>query len=344
MAENVDDRGDFLDEVDEISPKEQLEIDIAAAEAYVLLTKNKWAYRALQLLKAEYEANYFDEDGNEIEIPLPTGELAVQISPEEVLDAEGWWTAEVSGFTRPKYNRKLKKVNIGEGLRISKKRSNGGSLIFNAEMTADLWMNDPQKVSKALKFRASPRLLLLAGTMLKGRMFLLPTFHAPGADGLDDYSIKPEVPFNEAEQKIWYDNFKTYQKQGSLYMGGAIRWRFPVRHYPGPWSDMKNGKGATDVDPVNGKHIIPIWTNRTDWILPAVMADYNTITFKRDTYDQARRLAHQIDAGAARVPGYTHPMEWGADEGREGLEAWYKRFESTNGASRPRLQPGILEL
>ena len=318
--------------------KAQLAADIAAAEKYVKRTNNFWAKRALLLMKEEYEANYFDDAGEETEIPIPDGPPVIQISPEEVLDADGWWTAEVTGFTTPKYNRKLKKVDISEGLKISKKRSNGAHLIFNAEETAKLWMEQPKAVSEALGFRASPRLIKLAGTMLRGRLFLLPTFHLAGANGLDDYAIKPEVPYNDAEMKIWYDNFLNWQSKGSLMFGSKLQWRFPVRLYP----------EGIDVDPENGKHVIPIFTNKPSWILAAVMADYNTDTFKHDTYNQARRLAHSIDAGAPRVPGYTHPTEWGtvwgAGDGDEALERYYQRMESTNGKSRPRFEPGVIEV
>jgi hypothetical protein len=309
---------------------------------------NFWHAKTLAELEEEAQESY-DAEGVAIPVVDPVLPLNTQFSPPEVIAAEGWQRVHVlpSGVGRIRRGHWLSETgskdgpdySISEGLEISNSRSNGCFRIRNLDETAAEWAADPEKWAKIYSSGGrivSPRLLLMAAADMSGFKFMFPTFNYRGWSKRPDYAFEPAIaPFNEEEKFVWRWMFSRYHMDA--WKGGLSFFR-NVQARP----DIRDTKKREPVDP-NEKHKLLAIANHPNWILPAAMQRFNTDKFKHEPYDKARGDARLIDGGAARVPGYTHPREWGAEDTPEGLEAWYKKYEHNNRVSFPNGRSEFIE-
>ena len=347
MAEN-----DFFDDSTTEPEPTDLENLLARIEALMerlRVTKNIFDYQVLMSLIEEAEL-WFDDEGGEIPVETPGNALNVQFSPAEVVPVEGeatiWQNVQLqdTDMKMPNFLRSWRNRKLDDGFDISVDRSNACFLFRNLEETGKLWADNPMDMARAFngkRLRASPRVFLLAGTMMQNMRFMLPTFDFVGADPIADYAFDQAVPFNDEEQRIFRLMFKLVHSkgayQGSSQLEGRLHsWDVFVN------PEQKDSSLHIRVDPL-GRHNILTVINHPEWILPTAMAIYNTSRFKRLWYAKARRLAFQIDQGAPRVPGYTKPEFWGFDPESGGGAAytqWYKLFERHGANDTLPFKPG----
>ena len=237
----------------------------------------------------------------------------------------------------PRYLRRdWRRPNLDEGLDISVDRSYGAFLIRNLQETAIRWVEDPSGTARSFnrkKFRASPRVFLFAGTMMKDRRFMFPLSELPGANDLPDYAFEDQLAVapNTEEVRVWEEMFRKYQMQAILFGPSQLEDR--LREHEIVFNPLASD--PADLVPVDssGKHVAFTISNHPNWILPTAMAVYNTSRFKRNCYEFARGLAFKIDNGqAARVVGYTPPEDWGVgvergDGSTVTRQYWYENFE-----------------
>ena len=292
-----------ITEDEELTALEKLLMHIAAIKSLKGLP-NTW--RALNLLELEHQALVaYNAEGEELPIEGGNLPLHAQFSEPEVVQAKG--SEDI------------------QGVLVSKGRSNGCNAIINQQVTAQQWMNDPEKWAKA--YKASPRIIKLAGALMAGFAYMLPAFSRRGKP-----IIEPSLPYSEREIFISKWNYSRYSFDGAYATGGEFLDFRNVKLHP----EHKNESMRESVDP-NEKHKVLTHGNSPHKIMGVLADMYNTNRFKIDVYKRAKLLAYEMDHGKARVFGYTHPTEWGAAEGEAGLKAWYEKYETNR---RPHFPPG----
>lgn len=270
-------------------------------------SKLLWDRYALQQLKAERD-KWYAEDGSAIPVTPEVPEYA-QHSPAEVVGAEGWWVTMPALLREPPYW--VERAKPEQGLEISVSRSNGCFLVRKEVECAEAWINDT--AAEAERLGASARLLYLAGHMMRGNRYLLPTqVIGHGEWQLGNYALQPEVPFNAWEKERFKTLFSEKHFIGAYAVGSKL---------------MTHGAGFP-------RHFIPTVMNRPDMGVVALMEWFNTGWFRDKYYRIARSQARAIDIGKmGRVEGYTAPEAWGGENTPE----WRNKFEPTRSDKMPGL-------
>lgn len=313
--------------------------DAELLQDFINVLKNKQKslfnlWRAKQIVELEEElAKWYDAAGNKIEPTPEKTELTIQFSPEEVLNAEGWWTAYPKGYGElPDWIGDY--TDPEEGLDLSCSRSNGCFLIRNKQETAEAFLAHSERIAKEVG--TTRRLIKMMGYMLKDWRYMFPTMNLKGTGTfrvLMDYALEPEVPFNEDEKRVFRWMFSRYHFNGSAMLG--TKWQTAnVQYRP----EEKNPKDRQPVDP-SGKHRCITVVNHPQWVLPATMEIYNTGIFKYNAWDSARRLARDIDKGVkARVPGYETIKEMTGES--TPMKQFWDEFEPSRADKRPQFYAG----
>lgn len=304
---------EFDDDVDdEPTDLEVLQDYIAKLEAEYAATKNLWTADRIVKLKEE-AAKWYDADGNRLDVVPDTEIIYHQISPVEAQNLDGWWTVypKEYGVLDKWTTRQLDAygVDLSEGLDISRGRSNGCFIVRNKQETADVFLNDTDRVAE--ETGTSRRIIKMMGYALDGYKYMFPTHSIKGAgskfsNGVGDYAFSPEVPFTELEKSVWINMFSRYHFSGPTLVG--VKWAaYPVQLHP----ERPPGEDRENVDS-NGLHKCLVVANHPHWILPRMILTWNSAMFKYDLWRQMCAKARAIDRmTAARVPGYESLEEMG---------------------------------
>lgn len=316
----------------EPTAKELLEARIEKLETeQETLGFNFWRQHAIESLRKELDIG-FDDEGNEIPVENPTGSLLVQFSPEEAVNAQGFWTVYPSGILdMPPAWITDSGADPSEGLVITVRRSNGCFGIYNQIETARRWTEDAAAVAE--EYGCSRRVIQVAGHMMKGGgLFMLPTDDTiQNPYGRYGYALQPEIPFNDEEKRVWREMFVRYHFNVTQRSGWAVH---PLELQPSAHQAALRQR----IDP-EGRHGCVTVANNPQLVVPALMAHFNTAAFKNRYYSSALIVCRDVDAGRrGRVPGYMTPQQMGGDFSNP--FDWYAEHESTDVTEAPVFRPG----
>lgn len=300
----------------ELTDEQQSDLDnlqkrIDDLEAQLEKQFNMWTAALLSQLKKQ-AATWYEENGKvKNELP-PELTPSVQFSPEEVLNVEGWQVIHPPIPTPlPKFLLKGDS-DPSEGLMVSMRRSNGCFQIKNLQLTGLLWRDHAKEVAE--HYGCSERLIRMAGYSMVDQWFMLPTEWMPGGNHVADYSFVPEVvDFNDEEKRVWHSMFIRHHFSGGALVGASMQ-KIPLLVYPnvlgGDWKDADGNKIVGQ--PVGARHYMITYANHPEYIIPALMEDWNTTKLRTGAYKRAFNTAHNIDMGRmVRVNGYKSPQELG---------------------------------
>lgn len=278
---------------------DMLAAHIADMEAQQAVKFNLWRAVSIASAKRELE-RWFNEEGAAIPVtpdPVPEGD---NVSPPEVIGAEGWYTQQ--------------------GIEVSVARSNG-CVKIRKKMDTGAWYRD-HAAEVAKKFGASERIICMMGfDLVEPEWYMLPTHDISGMAAekfrVPYTPLLPEVPFNDAEKALFADNFKRFHFSKGALVGATFQCH-----------TLANPDGS-EID----GHAVWTSTNHPQEIIPKLAAMYASTGMLKRKYHQTLGLAHLIDAGQrARVPGYSKLP----DPSR----AYRKALEPTAVLNMPPLQYG----
>lgn len=312
---------------EESTPLDRLNEIIYDKEQAYEKSGNIFDKRILDELKA-HAATGFDANGQELPLQIRVPVWTQQVSPEEVLEADGYWNIQPTGYGNLPYWISNVLTDGSAGLDVSVRRSNGCMQVRNQVEVANDWVNNAQAVAD--QYGISVRIVRMAGYAMMNRWYLLPTSNLQGGGTFkyDDFAVTPPVPFNEAENDLWVDNWLFRHRSGGLFTAAAAGAKF-----------LTHDIVDADKQPIDlaGLSKIFLVVNHPNLVVPAMMAHYNTHMFKKQEWRLALQRAHKIDAGhELPVLGYEKVTITGKDK-----TAWYaENGEATHTLKQPEFNPG----
>lgn len=303
---------EFDDGDDEPTDLEILQDYISKLEAEYAVTKNIWTADRISQLKEE-AAKWYDSEGNRLEVVPDVQIIRHQISPLEAQTLDGWWTVYPKEYgVLDKWTTKQLSdfdVDLSEGLDLSRNRSNGCFVVRNKQETADVFLNDTDRV--AHETGTSRRIIKMMGYALDGYRYMFPTHSIKSvspkfSEGVGNYAFEPEVPFTALEKEVWVNMFSRYHFSGPTLLG--VKWSsYPVQLH----AERPQGEDRENVDS-NGKHRCLVVANHPHFILPRMILEWNSAKFKYSLWRNMCNKAHAIDRNAASpIPGYESLAEMG---------------------------------
>lgn len=303
---------EFDDTDDEPTDLEVLQDYIAKLEAEYAVSGNIWTADRITKLKEE-AAKWYDSDGNRVDVSPDIQIIRNQFSPVEAQNLEGWWTVYpkeygvLDKWTTGQLN--AFNIDLSEGLDLSRNRSSGCFIVRNKQETADVFLNDADRV--ASETGTSRRIIRMMGYALDGYRYMFPTHSVKSVSpnfstGVGNYAFEPEVPFTDVEKEVWVNMFSRYHFSGPTLVG--VKWAsYPVQFH----AERPQGEDREQIDS-SGKHRCLVVANHPHWILPRMILHWNSAKFKYDLWRNMCAKAHAIDRlEAARVPGYESLTEIG---------------------------------
>lgn len=315
-----------------------LEDRIERLEAEQEVSWNLWRQDTIEKLK-KFALTAFDSEGAQTALIPETENVIHQFSPDEALDLDGWWTVGPGEFGKKLSRRLTKEIDayrkrgvdiLGDGLELSRRRSNGCWVIRNKQETANEFLRDPQFYAN--KYGTSLRVIQMMGYRLDGWKYMLPTFDYYGAtkrkDGQGHFAIDPEVPFNDAEIHNYRYGFSNGNFGGGVLAGA--KWT-TNSIFTNPEAKAKDRISVTSG--VN-RHRLFIVPNHPHWVIPQMQLLWNTSSFKYKLWRTVCFNIADIDRGAKPPqPGYLTRAEMGGDV------RGFRELNGENTSSASKTQP-----